>query len=100
LDAVGTAEAIDVSLALVANRKRIVTIAAPERARTEGIVWIVGSIPSSNQYRDAQRSRLLQLASEGLLEVPVGATYPLEEAPEAVAALMGHHPYGKLALVT
>lgn len=38
-------------------------------------------------------------ATQGLLEVPVGATYPLQEAPKAVAALMGHHPYGKLALV-
>jgi D-arabinose 1-dehydrogenase-like Zn-dependent alcohol dehydrogenase len=86
-DTVGTNEAVDVSLALVANRKRIVTVAAPERAKTDGVVWIVASIPASNRYRNAQRSRLLQLASEGLLEVPVGA------------ALMGQHPYGKLALI-
>lgn len=33
-------------------------------------------------------------------EVPLGATYPLDQAPQAVAALMGHHPYGTLALIT
>lgn len=99
LDAVGTTEAIDVSEALVADRKRIVTIAAPERAESDGILWIMASIPASNEFRNAQRHRLIRLAAEGKLEVPIGATYPLDLAPEAMAALMGHHPYGKLALI-
>ncbi len=94
LDAVGTAEAIDVSLDLVANRKRIVTIASPERAKTEGIVWIVASIPASNRYRNAQRSRLLQLASEGLLNVPVGATYPLGKRQRRSPPSSGTIPTG------
>ena len=33
------------------------------------------------------------------LEVPIGATYPLDDAPAALRALMGRHPFGKLALV-
>jgi NADPH:quinone reductase len=99
LDTVGSAEAVDVSLAVVSDRRRIVTIAARGRAETDGIVWIGGSNPASGRYRAAHRAQLLQLAGEGRIEVPVGATYPLDEAPRAVAALMGRHPYGKLALV-
>jgi len=42
LDCVGTDEAVDVSLALVADRDRIVTIAAAERAKAEGFTAIAG----------------------------------------------------------
>jgi NADPH:quinone reductase len=99
LDAVGTKEAIDVSEDLVADRDRIVTIANPERAASDGLRYIVSSLPASTEYRDSQRGHLIRLAAEGQLEVPIGATYPLEKAPEAVAALMGDRPYGKLALL-
>lgn len=98
-DAVGTTEAIDVSEALVADRRRIVTIAAHDRAQSDGLIWIMASIPASNEYRNSQRIHLLQLTAPGKLEVPVGATYPFERAREAVEALMGRHPYGKLALI-
>lgn len=43
LDAAGTDEAVDVSLELVADRDRILTIAAPARAQRDGIQWIVGA---------------------------------------------------------
>jgi NADPH:quinone reductase len=99
LDTVGSNEAVDVSLAVVGDRRRIVTIAARGRAQADGIVWISGSSQASGRYRASQRARLLQLAGEGRVDVPVGATYPLDDAPAAVAALMGRHPYGKLALV-
>jgi NADPH:quinone reductase len=99
LDTVGTDEAVDVSLALVKERERIVTIAAFGRAPAEHIQLIGGSNPSSGPYRASQRSRLLQLASDGLIEVPIGATYAMIDARAAVTALMGRHPYGKLALV-
>ena len=100
LDTVGSDEAIDVSLAVVPGRERIVTIAAPGRARTDKIQWIGGSNPASGPYRAAQRARLLELAADGRLSVPIGQTFPLDDAKAAVAALMGRHPYGKLALVT
>jgi NADPH:quinone reductase-like Zn-dependent oxidoreductase len=34
-----------------------------------------------------------------LLQVPIGQTSSINDAPAAVAALMGRHPFGKLALV-
>jgi NADPH:quinone reductase len=99
LDTVGSDEAVDVSLALVGDRKRIVTIAAFGRAEKDRIVLLGASNPASAPFRASQRARLLQLAGDGKLEVPVGATYPMHDAPSALAALMGRHPYGKLALV-
>jgi NADPH2:quinone reductase len=99
LDTTGSDEAIDVSLAVVANRGRIVTTAAFQRAKADGLVSIGASNPASGPYRASQRGRLLQLAADGHLEVPVGATYPLDDAPAALRALMGRHPFGKLALV-
>jgi NADPH2:quinone reductase len=99
LDAVGTDEAVDVSLALVANRDRIVTIAAMKRADQEHIRVIGGSMPASAAFRDGVRARLISLADEGKLLVPVARTYPLAEAREALAFLQDGHPGGKLALL-
>ncbi|MDQ0645764.1 zinc-binding dehydrogenase [Microbacterium murale] len=99
LDAVGTDEAVDVSLELVADRDRIVTIAAAGRARAEGFRWIVGSAPESARFRDSIRGELVNLAARGMLEVPVARTYPLAEAVEATRHLAEEHPGGKLALI-
>lgn len=99
LDAVGTDEAVDVSLALVEDRQRIVTIAAAERARAEGFRWIVGSAPESARFRDGIRADLVELAQQGLLDVPVARTYPLAEALEATRFLAEGHPGGKIALI-
>ncbi len=99
LDAVGTDEAVDVSLALVANRERIVTIAAMARAERDGITMIGGAMPASAAFRDAARAGLIALAGAGELIVPVARTYPLDQAPEALAYLSEGHPGGKLALI-
>jgi NADPH:quinone reductase len=99
LDTVGTDEAVDVSLAVVADRDRIVTIAAMRRANEEGIRVIGGSMPASAAFRDEARARLIALAGEGKLVVPVARTYPLQQAREALAFLQGGHPGGKLALL-
>jgi len=99
LDTVGTDEAVDVSLALVTDRDRIVTIAAMQRADQEGIQMIGGSMPASAAFRDGARARLIALAGEGKLVVPVARTYPLQEAREALAFLQDGHPGGKLALL-
>jgi NADPH:quinone reductase-like Zn-dependent oxidoreductase len=98
LDCVGTDEAVDVSLALVADRDRIVTIAAAERARAERFPAIAGSMPASQAYRDSVRADLVRLAGEGRLVVPVARTFPLARAVEATELLMGGHPGGKLVL--
>jgi NADPH2:quinone reductase len=99
LDCIGTDEAVDVSLALVADRTRIVTIAAAQRAETEGIRAIAGALPASAAYRDSVRADLIALAAEGRLVVPMARTFPLAEAIEAAEYLRGQHPGGKLALI-
>lgn len=99
LDAVGTDEAVDVSLDLVADRRRIVTIAAMGRAASDGIQVIAGSMPVSARFRDEVRGELIALAQNGDLVVPVARTFALEDAPAALALLAAGHPGGKLALI-
>ena len=99
LDCVGTDEAVDVSLALVADRDRVVTIAAPARAGAEGFRAIGGAMPASAAFRDGERARLVELAGSGRLVVPVARTFALADAVEAAALLQQQHPGGKLALV-
>jgi NADPH:quinone reductase-like Zn-dependent oxidoreductase len=98
-DAVGTDEAIDVSLALVAERDRIVTIVAPQRAESDGFLWIAGARPESARFRDIARAHVLELAASGVLEVPVSRTIPLTDATEALRFVMQGHPGGKVALL-
>jgi len=99
LDTVGTDEAVDVSLQLVPDRVRIVTIVAAKRAEEEGFHAVFGAQPESQAFRDAHRAELLELAGSGRLQVPVARTYPLADAPEALAFLKEGHPGGKLALI-
>ena len=99
LDTVGTDEAVDTSLALVSDRQRIVTIAAMARAQAEGIRFIGGAMPASAQFRDAARARLINLAAQGKLVVPVARTFAFTEAREALELLRTGHPGGKLALL-
>ena len=99
LDTVGTDEAVDTSLELVADRQRIVTIAAFARAQRDGIRVIGGMMPDSAAFRAAVRPRLIELAGSGQLVVPVARTFPLAEAPQALELLRSGHPGGKLALL-
>lgn len=98
-DAAGTDEAIDVSLELVSDRDRVVTIVSPDRAKSDGFLWIAGARPESARFRDIARARVLELAASGALEVPVARTYPLAEAVDAVRFVMTGHPGGKVALL-
>ncbi|GAB3016315.1 oxidoreductase [Nocardioides flavus (ex Wang et al. 2016)] len=98
LDCVGTDEAVDVSLALVDDRSRIVTIAAADRARAEGFTAIAGAMPASKEFRASVRADLVRWAGEGSLVVPVARTFLLADAREATELLMGQHPGGKLVL--
>ncbi|PKH42110.1 NADPH:quinone reductase [Nocardioides alpinus] len=98
LDCVGTDEAVDVSLALVADRSRIVTIAAADRAREAGFTHIAGAMPASKAYRASVRADLVDLAGSRQLVVPVARTFALADAVEAIELLMGQHPGGKLVL--
>ena len=97
-DCVGTDEAVDVSLALVAPQ-RLVTIAAAGRAGEEGFEVVGARRPDSAAFRDSNRAALLGMAARGELVVPVSRTYPLEEAGAALSFLAEGHPGGKLALI-
>jgi NADPH:quinone reductase-like Zn-dependent oxidoreductase len=100
LDCIGTDEAIEVSLSLVADRGRILTIAASDAKAAElGILKIAGAMPDSAAYRDSVRTHLVGLAADGRLEVPMAGTYPLSRALDAAEVLLGQHPGGKLALI-
>jgi NADPH:quinone reductase len=99
IDTVGVDEAIDVSLALVHDRGRIVSTAAFGRVKQDGFQVVGGSVPRSGPFRAAVRRSLLDLAAEGKLTVPIGQTFAFGDARRAVEALRGQHPYGKLALV-
>lgn len=98
LDCVGVDEAVDTSLALVADRNRIVTIAAKSRAAAEGFPVIAGAMPESKAYRDKIRADIIRLAAAGRIRVPVADSYPLERAREAAERLRTGHPGGKLVL--
>jgi NADPH:quinone reductase len=98
IDTVGTDEAIDVSLALVDDRQRIVSIASP-RAEKDGFKGIGGQMPASAKFRDEVRPRLIQLAADGKLVVPMAKTFALDDALDALKLLSGQHPGGKLALL-
>ena len=99
IDTVGTDEALDVSLALVADRQRIVTIASGPRAEEAGIRRIAGVMPASAVFRDQARAGLIAMAGEGKLVVPIARTFPLDDALDALKVLSGQHPGGKLALL-
>ncbi|NDK90767.1 NADP-dependent oxidoreductase [Gordonia desulfuricans] len=98
LDAVGTDDAVDTSLALVADRSRIVTVAAAARARTDGFIALGGRQPESQMFRDSVRTSMIRLAGNGEVVVPIAATYPLSAAPDAVSVVAGGHAGGKVVL--
>jgi NADPH:quinone reductase len=99
LDTTGSDQAIDASLALVADRRRIVTTAAFGRAAADGLRSIGAANPASGPFRAQARARVIALAAAGDLTVPIARTFPLSQAPAALTALRGPHPAGKLALV-
>jgi len=99
LDTVGSDEAGDISLALVGDRTRVVTIVAAARAKADGYVFIGATNPASGPFRARARSRILDLARAGDLVVPIAETFTFADAPAALAALTAPHPPGKIALV-
>jgi NADPH:quinone reductase len=99
IDAVGTDEAIDVSLALV-EPSRIVSIAAFHRADTG--IMLIGSGPGADPGTEIRANawrQLLPLAATGKLTLLPAKTYPLTEAAQAHTLLSQGHPNGKLALL-
>jgi NADPH:quinone reductase-like Zn-dependent oxidoreductase len=98
LDLVGTDEALDTSVELVADRGRIATIAGFGRAAELGIAALTGA-DGGQEIRDAARIELIELAAAGKLEVTVDRSFPLAEAAEAHRYLQTGHARGKVVLV-
>jgi NADPH:quinone reductase-like Zn-dependent oxidoreductase len=97
VDAVGSDEAIDVSLELVPAR-RVVSTAAFQR-RDDGIVLIGGGGDPGTEIRDAARPEVARLLASGELTLPIQSTYPLEDTAEAHRAGLSGHTRGKLVIV-
>jgi NADPH:quinone reductase len=98
LDTVGSDEAGDVSLALVKDRSRVVTIVDAARAKADGYVFLGASNPASAPFRAKAAPRIVAMAANGDLVVPMAATFSFEDAPAAFAMLTSPHPPGKIAL--
>jgi NADPH:quinone reductase len=101
LDLVGTDEAVDVSLELVADPGRITTIVASRRAFDLGLK-VLGGAPGADpgtEIRSAARLDLVRLVGEGSLRVFESRTFPLADAADAHRLIMDGHVAGKIALV-
>lgn len=100
IDAVGTDEALEVSLLLVADPARIVTMvnyAAVLGAGGKAIGAGPGADPGV-EIRSAARLTLAKLLADGAIGVDVARTYPLAEARAAYEYLVTGHAGGKVVL--
>ncbi len=100
-DLVGTDEAVDVSVELVADRSRIATVAAFERGAGAGIK-LLGGGPGADPgaaVRAAARLQLTEAAGAGRLRILIAGSYPLREAAAAHRRIMTGHTTGKIVLV-
>lgn len=93
IDTVGTDEAIDVSTEFVADRSRIVSIAA--WGRSDDAVIVNGSTEQSRANRTAAIPKLLDALANDSLVIDVAKTFPLDDAGVALTELGSAHPRGK-----
>ena len=98
IDTVGTDEAIDVSLALVGDPRRVVSIAGYRR-RDAGIYLIGGGGEAGTEIREAARPEVARLLAAGDLTLSIQRTYPLDQTAEAHREGLGGHTRGKLVIV-
>ncbi|WP_405674621.1 NADP-dependent oxidoreductase [Streptomyces canus] len=100
-DLVGTDEAVDVSVELVADRSRIASVAGFERGARAGIK-LLGGGPGADpgtEVRAAARLQLTEAAGAGRLRVLIAASHPLREVAAAHRQIMTGHTTGKIVLV-
>ena len=100
IDAVGTEEALDVSLQLLTDPARFVTLvnfAATLAAGGQAIGAGPGADPG-REIRAAARLTLAALFADGSLDVEVARTYPLADAAAAYAFMVEGHAGGKVVL--
>jgi NADPH:quinone reductase-like Zn-dependent oxidoreductase len=101
VDLIGTDEALDVSVELVADRSRITEIANFARGGQLG-VNLIGGGPGADpgtEIRSAARFSLTEAVAAGTLRVVVANTYPLAEAATAHRESKTGHVTGKIVLI-
>jgi NADPH2:quinone reductase len=100
IDCVGTDEAVDVSLELVADRGRIASIAAFARGAQAGIKMLGGGpgADPGTALREAARLQLTALVEQGKLKVRT-RSFALEDVAAAHREGRAGHVTGKLVLV-
>lgn len=101
IDAVGTDEALDTSVALVTDPQRIVTMAGMQRAAELGIKAIGGGpgADPGEDIRRASRPEIIALVAAGELSFPIARTYPLVDTAEAHRDSRAGHTRGKLVVI-
>lgn len=101
IDSVGTDEAIDVSLELVADRQRIATLVAFGRGAEAGILRLggAGGADPGTEIRAEAWREVVPLAAEGRLDIVVTRTFPLREAAAAHEFVAAGHTGGKVVLL-
>jgi NADPH2:quinone reductase len=101
LDLVGSDEAADVSVALISDRARMVTIVGSGRAHSLGIQAIGGGpgADPGTELRAAARLELVRRVEAGTLRVIVETRYPLAEVASAHRELQAGHAHGKIVLI-
>jgi len=98
---VGTDEALDASVELVADRRRIATVAGFGRAPELGIQALGGGpgADPGTDIRSAARMELVHRVEAGELVVDIAAVHPLADAAAAHRELAAGHAHGKVVLV-
>lgn len=98
IDTVGTEDAADVSVELVADRTRIATTVPGPIAEERGITLVGMSAISTENRRNAQPA-LVEAAARGELHVRIAKVFALSDAAEAHRQLAEPHEPGKFILL-
>ena len=104
LDAVGTDEALDASVELVADRDRVATVVRGADAPRWGIHAYAGGslVPLTDQekqWRDEATGIVAELAAAGHFDLEISRTFSLDEAAEAQRESEAGHVRGKLVIL-
>ncbi|WUI04136.1 NADP-dependent oxidoreductase [Spirillospora sp. NBC_00431] len=102
IDAVGSDEAIDLSLELVPDRKRIATLVNFPRGNEAGINTLGaagGAIDAGTEVRANAWTELVPKATDGSLDIVVSRTFPLAETAQAHKLMAAGQADGKIVLL-
>jgi NADPH:quinone reductase len=101
IDTVGSPEALAVSVELLHDATRLVSIANFSGAVQESGGSVIGSGPGADpgrEIRAAARPKLAEALAAGELHVPIGRRFPLAAGADAYAFLAEGHAGGKVIL--